>query len=39
MAPECIEMKRLPSTACDIWSLGCTVIELITGNPPYHDLL
>lgn len=38
MAPEIIEMKGQVSPACDIWSLGCTVIELLTGHPPYHDL-
>lgn len=37
MAPEIIEMSR-PSAACDIWSLGCTVIELTNGKPPYFDL-
>ncbi len=38
MAPEMIHMKGNITTSCDIWSLGSTVIELITGNPPYCDL-
>ncbi|KAF9579527.1 hypothetical protein BGW38_004178, partial [Lunasporangiospora selenospora] len=38
MAPEVIELKGA-SPASDIWSLGCTVIELLTGRPPYADLL
>eukprot|EP00937_MAST-01D_sp_MAST-1D-sp2_P002725 g2725.t1 len=37
MAPEVIEMS--PATeACDIWSVGATVIELLTRKPPYYDL-
>jgi serine/threonine protein kinase len=24
--------------ASDIWSVGCTVIELLTCAPPYYDL-
>ena len=37
MAPEVIEMSG-SSSACDVWSVGCTVIELLTGKPPYFDL-
>ncbi|KAI5809592.1 hypothetical protein DFH27DRAFT_152367 [Peziza echinospora] len=37
MAPEVIELAGA-STASDIWSVGCTVIELLDGKPPYHKL-
>ena len=37
MAPEVIELKGA-STKSDIWSLGCTVVELLTGKPPYADV-
>uniref|UniRef100_A0A6B2L716 Protein kinase domain-containing protein n=1 Tax=Arcella intermedia TaxID=1963864 RepID=A0A6B2L716_9EUKA len=37
MAPEIIGMTG-GGIHSDIWSLGCTVIELLTGNPPYFDL-
>lgn len=38
MAPEIIAMTGQVTAACDIWSLGCTVIEMLTGKPPYFDL-
>uniref|UniRef100_A0A7S4I5Y8 Protein kinase domain-containing protein n=1 Tax=Vannella robusta TaxID=1487602 RepID=A0A7S4I5Y8_9EUKA len=38
MAPEAIEMSAAPNTKSDIWSLGCTLIELITGVPPYFEM-
>ncbi|KAJ3293316.1 hypothetical protein HK104_004582 [Borealophlyctis nickersoniae] len=38
MAPEIIELEG-PSTLSDIWSLGCTIIEMLTGKPPYIDLI
>ncbi|RCH97480.1 hypothetical protein CU098_005443 [Rhizopus stolonifer] len=38
MAPEVIELKGA-STKSDIWSLGCTLIELVTGKPPYADMI
>ncbi|KAI4356962.1 hypothetical protein L6164_000939 [Bauhinia variegata] len=37
MAPEVIEMSGV-CAASDIWSVGCTVIELLTCLPPYYDL-
>ncbi|ELP90125.1 cell division control protein 15, CDC15, putative [Entamoeba invadens IP1] len=37
MSPEVIQMQGTTIKA-DIWALGCTVIELITGNAPYSDL-
>lgn len=38
MAPEVIELSGA-TTASDIWSLGATIVELIEGKPPYHDLV
>lgn len=38
MAPEIASMSGA-STASDIWSLGCTVIELLDGRPPYANTL
>lgn len=37
MAPEIIEMNGATTTS-DVWSVGCTIIELVTGNPPYFEL-
>ncbi|KAL6651882.1 hypothetical protein ACP70R_010807 [Stipagrostis hirtigluma subsp. patula] len=36
-SPEVIEMSGV-CAASDIWSVGCTVIELLTCAPPYYDL-
>ena len=37
MAPEVIEQKGNISSACDIWSLGSTIIQLLTTEPPYYE--
>jgi serine/threonine protein kinase len=37
VAPEVITLNGA-STASDIWSLGCTIIELLTGKPPYSEI-
>jgi serine/threonine protein kinase len=37
VAPEIIEMNGA-TTKSDIWSCGCTIIELMSGKPPYFDL-
>ncbi|OBA20489.1 kinase-like protein [Metschnikowia bicuspidata var. bicuspidata NRRL YB-4993] len=38
MAPETVLGGDGICTASDIWSLGATIIELFTMNPPYHEL-
>ncbi len=37
MAPEVIDQSGATTTS-DIWSVGCVVIELLEGKPPYSDL-
>lgn len=37
MAPEIITMEGSKPSS-DIWSLGCTLIELMTGDPPYYTM-
>lgn len=37
MAPECLLGKPIGRRS-DIWSLGCTLIELASGQHPWHGI-
>jgi len=38
MAPEVIREKESGSKS-DIWSLGCTIVEMFVGGSPWGDLI
>ncbi|KAE9387519.1 kinase-like protein, partial [Gymnopus androsaceus JB14] len=40
MAPELLDYRThsRPSTSTDMYSLGCTVFEIVTGAPPFSEI-
>ncbi|CAN6194787.1 unnamed protein product [Urochloa humidicola] len=38
MAPEVVNPKKTYGPAADIWSLGCTILEMLTRQIPYPDM-
>ena len=39
MAPECLVERKRASVHSDMWSLGCTLVELLSGQDCWEDIL
>ncbi|PIM97068.1 MEKK [Handroanthus impetiginosus] len=35
LSPEAV-IDKVQEAPCDIWALGCIVLEMLTGKPPWH---
>jgi mitogen-activated protein kinase kinase kinase 2 len=38
VAPEIVLKEKEITSAIDIWSLGCIIIEMATKNPPWSNI-
>jgi serine/threonine protein kinase len=38
MSPEIASRNTFITTAVDIWSVGCIIIEMATKNPPWSNV-
>jgi mitogen-activated protein kinase kinase kinase len=38
MSPEIINKESNITSAVDIWSLGCIIIEMASKNPPWSNI-
>lgn len=37
LAPEVLHKNRAYTKACDWWSFGCVIYEMLTGHPPFYS--
>ncbi|CAM8999074.1 unnamed protein product [Rhodiola kirilowii] len=38
-APECRDIRQPPTQQADVYSFGVLILELLTGKPPFQDLV
>lgn len=38
LAPEVVRERRYDPFAADVWAVGCVLIEMLDGRPPYFHI-